>query len=231
MTRFFMKPTNFDQFAQSYDKVLADSVSRYGADVAYYHRYKVRLAAALSRRQPSRILDYGCGAGANLGYLAAAFPSARIAGCDLSAESLRVAASRHPEASLYDLGAGETPPGFYDLVFISNVLHHVPPADRPGLMAGIAGLMAPGGELFVFEHNPKNPVTRKVVRECPLDEDAVLLPLEETVLLAKNAGLDAADARYVLFFPASLQRLAFAERFLTRLPLGAQHCLRAVKKG
>ncbi len=230
MTAHPMKRTDFDQFARSYDAVLAESLNRYGADVGYYHRYKADLAARLYGANPGRVLDYGCGAGMNLGHLRAVFPQARLSGCDVSAESLRVAASRHPDVSFHDLSAGDVPPGVYDLVFVSNVLHHVPPAERTAFMERIERLMAPGGELFIFEHNPKNPVTRRVVRDCPLDEDAILLPLDETVALAEHAGLRVKTARYALFFPAALKRLAFLDRVLFRLPLGAQHCLQAVKE-
>jgi hypothetical protein len=59
------------------------------------------------------------------------------------------------------------------------VLHHVPPADREALLARVATKLAPGGKLVVFEHNPWNPLTRKVVAECAFDADAVLLPPTE----------------------------------------------------
>ena len=31
------------------------------------------------------------------------------------------------------------------------------------------------GQLIIFEHNPLNPITRKIVKECEYDEDAILL--------------------------------------------------------
>lgn len=175
-------------------------------------------------------MEYGCGAGANLGLLREAFPRAEVLGCDVSSESVRVAASRHPDCRLFDLAANETPGGPYDLIFISNVLHHVPPAERAAFMAEVARLLAPGGDLFIFEHNPTNPLTRRVVRDCPLDDDAILLHMEETTRLAANAGLRLMRKRYALFFPASLKALAGLERFLGRIPLGAQYFIQAGKK-
>jgi ubiquinone/menaquinone biosynthesis C-methylase UbiE len=218
-----MKRTNFDEFAHSYDQVLAESLNRFGADVGYYHRYKVKLVKALARGPVESVLEYGCGAGANLGLLRDAFPEASISGCDVSSESVRVAAARHPGCRLFDLAAKETPPGPFDLIFISNVLHHVPPGERPTFMAEAARLLAPGGDLFIFEHNPKNPLTRRVVRDCPLDDDAILLHAAEAERLGVQAGLRLIRRRYALFFPVALKILAGLERYLGRLPLGAQH--------
>jgi len=225
-----MKRTDFDEFAHSYDRVLSESLNRFGSDVGYYHRYKVRLVKALARPSTTRVLEYGCGAGANLGLLQSAFPGASVSGCDISSESVRVAASRHPGCRLYDLAAGEAPDGSYDLIFISNVLHHVPLAERAAFMAEVSRLLAPEGDLFIFEHNPKNPLTRRIVRDCPLDADAVLLPSDETVGLVSGAGLIPVDRRYALFFPARLKFLAFLEKALGRVPFGAQYYVHASKK-
>ncbi len=224
-----MKRTDFDEFAHTYDEVLAQSLNRFGSDLGYYRRYKVDLAKTLARGPVSRVLEYGCGAGVNLRLLSEAFPQAEISGCDVSPESVRVAAAKHPDCRLFDLSADATPDGLFDLIFISNVLHHVPPADRPAFMEEVARLLAPDGDLCIFEHNPKNPLTRRVVRDCPLDDDAILLPMEETTRLTANAGLLLIRNRYALFFPAALKAFAWMEPWLARLPLGAQYFVQATK--
>jgi hypothetical protein len=109
-------------------------------------------------------------------------------------------------------------------------VHHVLPADRPGLAAELARVAAPGGLVVLFEHNPWNPLTRLAVSRCAFDDDAVLLGRGETRSLLAAAGLDPVEARYILFFPWSGELLRSIERRLGRLPLGAQHYSAAAKR-
>ncbi len=224
-----MRKTDFDKYADDYEHMLAKGLEGFGGDTAYYHRYKAALVKALARPGTGSILDYGCGVGNNLALLAEAFPGAALAGCDISPASLETAGKRCARAGLYDLSAGETP-GEHDLVFVSNVLHHVRPPERDAFMAAVAAAMAPGGELFVFEHNPYNPVTRRIVADCPFDADAVLLFPGEMRRLVDRAGLCLRRLRYTLFFPAKLKRLDPLNRYLGRLPLGGQYYALAVKE-
>ena len=64
----------------------------------------------------------------------------------------------------------------------------MPPPERPGLYREVTRLLRPGGRLYVFEHNPWNPVAQWVVRHTPIDRDAVLL--------GARRGALAADLRY-----------------------------------
>ena len=36
-------------------------------------------------------------------------------------------------------------------------------------------MLSEKGNIFITEHNPYNPVTRKIVSECAYDKDAILL--------------------------------------------------------
>jgi hypothetical protein len=86
----------------------------------------------------------------------------------------------------------------------------------------VASKLAPGGRLFVFEHNPYNPLTRRAVRDCPFDDDAILLPPGEVRGLLQRAALAGVRQDFVLFFPRSLARLRPLEPWLRWCPLGAQ---------
>jgi len=83
-----------------------------------------------------------------------------------------------------------------------------------------ARVTKPDGLVAVFEHNPLNPLTRRVVRSCAFDEGVELIGRRELEQLFRAAGLIVADSEYLLFFPWRADAL---ERRLTRLPLGAQH--------
>ncbi len=223
---------NFDAFAQDYDAILQAQLQGFGEESTYFAEYKVRLTQARLLRtnalQPKTILEYGCGTGRNLSFLKLYFPDAKIEGCDISAESLRLAAQRAPDVMLYQLDK-EVPQRQYDLVFVACVFHHIAPEARADALAQIHALMKPGGELFIFEHNPYNPVTRHLVNTCPFDKDAVLLPPAELLYRTRQARFQLVEKNYVLFFPASLRIFRPLEAYLGWLPLGGQYYVRVRK--
>ena len=58
------------------------------------------------------------------------------------------------------------PDASVDVVFAICVVHHVPPAHWGAFAAEMARVLRPGGVAAIFEHNPLNPVTRRVVSNC-----------------------------------------------------------------
>lgn len=219
---------HFDAYAADYDDLLRRSLGAVGGDLDYFRRRKAALALELTAgRPPRRILEYGCGTGGNLAHLARTFPGASLCGCDISEKSLEEAAANAPGATLCLIGRETLPQAAFDLVFVANVLHHVPPPARPAVVAAMAGTLAPGGMLCVFEHNPANPVTRRVVARCPFDAGVTLLPPDETAGLARRAGLPRIRRRYISFFPPAFGALAPLEALFGWLPLGGQYVIAA----
>ena len=120
--------------------------------------------------------------------------------------------------------------GSFDLVFAVCVLHHVAPgAERDALVGEMARLARPGGMVAIWEHNPWNPLTRRVVARCPFDRDAVLLSPGEARRLLRRAGLTRVESRYGLFFPWRGLGWRRAERLLAQVPLGAQFVAMGIK--
>ena len=115
----------------------------------------------------------------------------------------------------------------FDLVFIANVLHHINPNQRHDTLSFIKSLTVNNGELFIFEHNPYNPVTRHIVRTCPFDADAELIKPRHLIALLKKAGFSIIERQYILFFPSFLSGLRPMERYLKSLPLGGQYVVHA----
>ena len=97
-------------------------------------------------------------------------------------------------------------------------------------MRETARVVRPGGLVAVFEHNPLNPLTRRVVRDCAFDEGVELLPRRELETLLRAAGLEVVSAHYLLFFPWRGRLFEAAERLLARLPLGAQYVVAARRR-
>lgn len=218
----------FDQHARGYDDMHRASIKASGEDPEYFAIYKQKFVARLLGAGFDRpVLDFGCGIGNLTRFLVESFPT--VHGYDPSAESARLAAERAPRAKFFD-STDALPRDHFGAAIVANVLHHVPVAERPALLATIASTLAPGGRLIIFEHNPFNPVTRKAVAACPFDDNAILLKPAEVKSLLRGAGLSDVDLDYIVFFPRALAALRGLEPALAWLPMGAQVCGWGLKK-
>ena len=212
---------DFDPFAGGYESFHQQSIAISGEDSTYFADYKLacleRLVGA-GFDQP--VLDFGCGIGVLTERLARRFSS--VHGHDPSRESLKLARSRAPSAVFHEQRA-DIPQGHFGLAVLANVLHHVEPEKRKGLVGEVARKLLPGsGRLVIFEHNPLNPLTRLAVSRCQFDVGVKLLsPPEVRRLLRRNAFSDIA-LNFIVFFPRFLASLRPAEPHLRWLPLGAQ---------
>jgi ubiquinone/menaquinone biosynthesis C-methylase UbiE len=182
------------------------------------------------------VLDYGCGVGDFMRVLAGLGARARFAGCDVSTGMLQEAAKRWPgqlglPPVLAPQQEAQTPfaDGQFDVVLISAVLHHVPPDQRAQVYRELGRVTKSGGRVYVFEHNPRNPLVRYVIARTPIDRNAILLDAREV-----NHGLLATrryhlETDYLMFMPPSLTFLRAVDRALVWLPLGAQYVVAARK--
>lgn len=213
--------SDFDRIGEDYDAILADTVG-FGGEPGYFHRRKAEaVREVLGADFRGSILDFGCGVGGVLRELVAMFPRARVFGYDPSRKSVEVAAEVEGAALATDRWEW-LPLGAFDAVLVSNVLHHIEPADRPAAVGRIHGALRRSGRLMVMEHNPYNPVTRRVVATCPFDEGVVLLRPGHVRGLLRDNGFDDIRLRYTTFFPQFLGRLRRLERWLGWCPAGAQ---------
>ena len=225
----------FDRYAASYDALHAASIKASGEEPAYFAAYKAKfmarqLAADARQIEAPSVLDFGCGVGNSIGHLRAAFPAAALHGADLSSASIALASAAHGDAASFTVIEDARlvhPNAAFDMVFVACVFHHIAPAQRLHWMQELRRVLRPGGQIFVFEHNLLNPLTVKSVRDCPFDEDAILLPRHELLGLVQQAGFASIHARYIVFFPHALAALRPLEPWLGWLPLGAQYVVHA----
>lgn len=213
---------DFDEYADTYEKLLQDQLNFFSSDRGYFSKYKADLLKSLIPIGNGDVLDFGAGIGLMIPHLQAAYPDARLHASDISEASLAHLSRKFPNANV--LSDASLDDRRFDLILIATVMHHVEPAQRRDLLSRLGGLLKPGGRICIFEHNPYNPVTQRMVSTCPFDEDAVLLPMRETIdLLRNSARLHIENKGYTLFFPPSMSKLGFAERLLRWLPLGGQY--------
>lgn len=219
----------FDQFAGEYQQILDRSVAVSGEDSAYFAEYKARyLRSVLPSTFGGMILDYGCGVGLLSSFLKRYFPDNRLDGFDISSKSIGQVPQNLTSQGFFTSDFQQLS-NAYGLIVIANVMHHVPLSERQSTVDQLAQRLGDGGLLAICEHNPANPVTRKVVADCPFDSDAILLPPGESTMYVKQSKLQVLRRDYIVFMPHALRFLRFLEPWLRWLPLGAQYVVLAEK--
>lgn len=223
-------PGVFTEYASRYDESVQAVIGASGESVHYFARLKADLTRkAVGSFRVRRILDFGCGVGNTTRCLATAFPEALLTGFDLSGPSIEQARAlsgdEWPALSFVEGESGGLPFGAeaFDLAFASCVFHHIPADAQIGWAREVFRVLRSGGVFFLFEHNPYNPLTRQVVRECPFDQGVILLRPRYTKRVLTRAGFRVDRARYYFFFPRILRSLRAFEPMLQWLPLGAQY--------
>jgi ubiquinone/menaquinone biosynthesis C-methylase UbiE len=221
--------SEFDRYASSYDKLLNDPLrNRFASDPIHFHRRKWILIERLLKRagvdpQALRWLDVGCGRGELLGLAGSKF--AQAVGCDPCVGML---ASNVPFKGYEQPSPVELPfeDHSFDFVTVVCVLHHVRGNDQMTLTNEIRRVLSPGGLCCVIEHNPRNPVTRAIVKRCPVDQDAELLNAHQASKLLEASGFTLFSEDYFLYLPEALFHFfSDAERVLSILPFGGQYAL------
>jgi ubiquinone/menaquinone biosynthesis C-methylase UbiE len=223
----------FDQFANNYREMIdGDRFTKLsGGSFDYF--IELRIGLALSRvgakrgawRAP-RILDFGCGIGVAAGRLAAHIPEAEVVGIDPSAESIHTAELQGAPRTTFVVST-ETrlpfPDASFDLIYSNGTFHHIPHADHGAILSELHRVLRPGGDLFIFENNPFNPVTVAAMHFSPLDVDAKMVLPPMLRRRVAGAGFRAHRPSYYIFFPAGFQSLRPLEPHLSWLPLGGQY--------
>jgi ubiquinone/menaquinone biosynthesis C-methylase UbiE len=219
----------FDRFADEYEQLHRANIRISGEAPEFFISYKVADVArslAGSPRQVASILDFGSGVGSSVPYFNQHFPNARIYCIDVSARSLKISKTRFPEQAVRIAFDGERlpfPDQALDVAFAACVFHHIPHELHVSLLREIRRVLRPAGRMFVFEHNPFNPLTVHAVNTCPFDENAKLIAAPRMRERMRAAGFKNVGAAYRIFFPRALAMLRPLESRLKWLPLGAQY--------
>lgn len=230
MTTDESRRAQFDSHAASYEAQLKQGLDVSGESKEFFARGRVRALRQWweqgARAEPRRVIDYGCGIGDTGPLLAEAFPSAQVLGLDPSDSCVARARREFSGARVAFAPLGDFAPAAgkeADLIYLNGVVHHVPLSDRPHLFQQLASWLAPGGAVALFENNPWNPGTRIVMSRIPFDRDAILVPPAEARRRLRAAGLTPRVTGFYFYFPNLLHVLRPLERWLTRVPMGAQY--------
>jgi len=145
----------------------------------YFADSERALLAAAALPATARLLEIGCGEGANLEHLGAAAGSA---GVDFSHDKLVLAHRELPGLGFFraDATALPFPDGAFAAVLIRDLLHHV--GDRQAVLGEAARVLGPGGSIAVIEPNRLSPLVMA---------QAALVPAERGALRSDAARLHA----------------------------------------
>ncbi|CAN0328672.1 unnamed protein product, partial [Phaeothamnion confervicola] len=226
---------DFNQFAGRYSEDLDRKLSVMGASAAEFARQKWLRLQGLSEKHlgPTKnlkILDLGCGPGNVSYFLRETFGT--VVGADVSLQLIQDAKSAVEGVSFVHIEPGPLPfaDEEFDIAFCAGVFHHLKDSELPAVCSEMARVIKPGGLVVIFEHNPVNPLTRKLVRDCDLDWDVErLLPQRQTIGLLNAAGLRTVATDYISFFAGVLGRLRPLEKWCGWCPLGAQYLVAGQK--
>jgi SAM-dependent methyltransferase len=228
-----MHHNEFDCFADEYYNLHKTNINVFGELPDYFAEYKVRDICnqiCKSGKSPENlsILDFGSGVGSSIPFYRRYFPSSYIVCSDVSARSLEVAKGRFGALASYVLFEGGILPlrsDAFDIAVAACVFHHIPPNEHISLLQEIRRVLSKtSGRLFLYEHNPLNPLTVRAVRTCEFDRNAILIPSWRMRARLQKAGYAKVTVNYRVFFPRSLAFLRFLEFRMSYLPLGAQYC-------
>jgi SAM-dependent methyltransferase len=198
--------------------------------MAYVHGYDAREATRLADQagtleellhhdtgypQGSRVLEAGCGVGAQTIALATRSPGARIVAVDISPESVAAARARVEAAdtgaavefAVADLHALPFAPRSFDHLFLCFVLEHLREPERA--LRELAGCVVAGGTVTVIEGDHGSTFLHP-------DSAAALAAVDCQVQLQARAGGDANIGRrlYPLLSAAGLQGVHVSPRFV-----------------
>lgn len=219
---------DFNEFGDTYEQAVQEALPTRHVNAEVFARTKAAHLIALAERrlgrlEERRVLDVGCGVGMTERFLAGRFAS--IDGVDTADALVREAARTNPDVAYRSYDGVRLPyeDDAFDVTFAICVLHHVDPPGREHVVREMARVTRAGGIVVIFEHNPFNPLTRGVVRNCAFDVGVILLRLRETTTLLERCGLPIAERRFITFLPFSGRIPMLVEGALRRVPMGAQY--------
>lgn len=219
--------TDFDCFADSYDRALGEALAASGEDGRYFAQGRVKWLSDCLRSMsvaPRRLMDYGCGPGSTSPMLLEQLGGESVIGVDLSLRSIEVARQNHGSARVQFTPIQEYHPGeSLDLAYCNGVFHHIPPRERGTALDFLRRSLRPGGFFSFWENNPWNPGTQYVMARCAFDRDAVKLSPIEARNLLRSTGFQILRMDFLFIFPRILKALRPAEKLVSKLPLGAQY--------
>jgi ubiquinone/menaquinone biosynthesis C-methylase UbiE len=136
-----------------------------------------------------KVMEVGCGEGANLATLVSSGKRIRYPGFDCFPAKVAFCRQRHAAGRFLVADARRPFPfrdGAYDVVLIRDILHHLAEPDRTHVLLESMRVLAPGGRLWIIEGNATNLLGRGF---------AMIFPHERCMLETRTPRLQGFVAR------------------------------------
>jgi SAM-dependent methyltransferase len=193
-------------------------------------------------KNPTRILEVGCGMGSICNKMNKRWPNAQITGMDISTQSIQIAKTLFSNDRVSFIESILTPETFneqFDLIVFMDVYEHIAVADRPAVHAALAKILRNKGKIILSVPTPANlkwSLINKPETMQPVDEhisfevigklkadtgtEVILYELKNIwnvgdyahIVLEKNDDFEAA-----FFTPKPVTTVQRAERILNKL--------------
>lgn len=144
---------SFDDYAETYQNEVQQSIDFIGQDVDFFIELKAKLLLETSKKyfgsaDSISVLDIGSGIGLTDHYLSKEIKN--LYGVDIEEGILKKAAVYNPSVkySLYDGLRLPFDDNTMDITFAMNVMHHVPPAHWQNFANEMFRVLKPGGWLL-----------------------------------------------------------------------------------
>src|SRR5262245_50171951 len=240
LVRLNMVSTPFDSYAKSYEVLHDQNLAPIGAESTEFLHAKLNWCRRFATKhfKPTTFtrtfLDFGCGTGRfghefhkyfdhSWGYVGVDPSTACIKEAQEQSASSCQGSHGNKNPLFIPLDSWNQSPAQYDFILAACVFHHIEPDRRRLVLRRLWEGLRQSGVIVIWEHNPWNPVTRRIVKDCPFDRDARLLSIAEMIRLWHET-IPNGDTGYqfVTFCPGILRRFKLLEQLLVWLPLGGQ---------
>ena len=224
----------FDKSARDYETLFKPWLKLAGASREHFARSRLNWLSFVLEEQeiaPKRVMDFGCGTGMSLLLLKDILHAEQVIGLDTSEESLAVARESIGGRSVQLATPTKyLPQQDLDLVFCNGVFHHIPVAERPAAMDYICRCLRPGGMFALWENNPWNVIHAFAMKHSEIDKNAIPLPPPESHRLVGSERFRVIRTDYLFFLPGYFSWFQPLEKWLIKVPLGAQYQVLARKE-
>jgi SAM-dependent methyltransferase len=211
-----------------YQDNLRNNLAISGEAETFFAEYQAQKLAQWFAKDLDRqisMLDFGCGDGLMTSFVHHLFTNAVITGIDTDAQRISLAKDMH-EGIHFICADIETAqpfaPASFDLIYTTEVFHHLPREKQAQYIALLTQLLKQDGTLIIFELNPLNLATVYRFKRNPLEENAhLIMPWRLRRLLAPYG---CTKIRFYDFW------LRMLEPYLTWLPFGGLYAVSMTKK-
>ena len=185
-------PGEFSRRQKAYWQDVGERHFRWQTEGPYISATEAALVARAQPRAGERVLEIGCGEGANLVHLRQSDVAFHLFAVDFSHAKARFARAA-TAAHVANADATRLPfrSGTFDAVLVRNLLHHVP--DRRAVVSEALRVLRSGGSITVIEPNGRNPLIASMAITIPAERGMLHSRMHRVAAELQDAGANGIE--------------------------------------